>query len=75
MAYKVVPFKATISSSGTPGDAASQVQSIIQQHVSEGWEFVSCGNIDTTIAASGGCFGVGGTPASNTSVMVLVFKQ
>lgn len=75
MNYKVVPFRATISSSGTLNDAANQVQAIIEENSSQGWEFVSCGNIDTTVQGSAGCFGIGAKPAENTSVLVLVFKK
>lgn len=75
MEYKVKPFVVRIGSKGSTDDVASQVQSFIQAETAGGWEFVSCGNIDTQIAGSNGCFGIGATPASNTSVMVLVFKK
>ncbi len=75
MSYKVVPFSASISSKGSAGDVAQQVQSCIQKETSSGWEFVSCGNIDTTIEGSNGCFGIGAKPSSSTSILVLVFKQ
>ena len=75
MTYKVKPFIAKISSGGTTGDAASQVESFIKQETSDGWEFVSCGNIDTQIAGSSGCFGIGAKPAESTSILVLVFKK
>ena len=75
MSYKVKPFIAKISKNGTASDAASQVESFIQQETSDGWEFVSCGNIDTQIAGNSGCFGIGATPATSTSTMVLVFKK
>lgn len=75
MDYKVKPFIAKVSSSGSSSDVASQVESFIRQETSDGWEFVSCGNIDTQIAGNSGCFGIGATPASSTSTMVLVFKK
>lgn len=75
MTYKAIPFRANISSGGTGGEAANQVQNLINQTVNEGWEFVSCSNIDTTIAGSSGCFGIGATPSTNTSVLVLIFKK
>ncbi len=75
MDYKVVPFTAQISSSGNSNDVARQVESCIQKEVASGWEFVSCGNISTTIQGSSGCFGIGATPSSSTSVMVLVFQK
>lgn len=75
MNYKVKPFIAKVSSKGSSTDVASQVESFINQETSDGWEFVSCGNIDTQVAGSNGCFGIGATPGSSTSTMVLVFKK
>jgi hypothetical protein len=75
MSYKVKPFIARVSSQGSSTDVASQVESFINQETSDGWEFVSCGNIDTQIAGSNGCFGIGAKPASSSSTMVLVFKK
>jgi hypothetical protein len=75
MDYKVVPFRAALSSGQNAGDAAGQVQSLISEQATQGWEFVSCGNIDTTIAGSDGCFGIGAKPPVSTSVLVLVFKK
>lgn len=75
MNYKVKPFIAKLSSKGSAADVASQVESFISQEASDGWEFVSCGNIDTQISGSNGCFGIGATPGSSTSIMVLVFKK
>ncbi len=75
MNYKVKPFIVKVSSKGSASDVASQVESFISQESSDGWEFVSCGNIDTQIEGSNGCFGIGAKPASSTSIMVLVFKK
>jgi hypothetical protein len=75
MNYKVKPFIAKVASKGSADDVAYQVQSFIEKETTDGWEFVSCGNIDTHIAGSNGCFGFGSTPSSLTSVMVIVFKK
>jgi len=75
MEYKVKPIVVKISSNGNSGDAANQVQSAINQETSAGWEFVSCGNIDTEVSGSSGCFGIGAKPSSSVSIMVLVFKK
>jgi hypothetical protein len=75
MSYKVKPFIAKVSNKGNADDVASQVQSYVNQEIADGWEFISCGNIDTVIEGSSGCFGIGATPASSTSIMVLVFKK
>ena len=75
MSYKAIPFQVKVGSKGTDGDVANQVQSVIDQNTNDGWEFVSCGNIDTAVAGSNGCFGIGATAATSTSVMVLIFKK
>jgi len=75
MNYKVKPFIAKVSRQGSSEDVASQVQSFINQETSDGWECVSCGNIDTQIEGSNGCFGIGAKPGSSTSIMVLVFRK
>lgn len=75
MNYKVKPFIAKVSNSANSTDVATQVESFINQETSDGWEFVSCGNIDTQISGSSGCFGIGATAASSASIMVLVFKK
>jgi hypothetical protein len=75
MEYKVVPFSVKIGNNDTTAHVASQVQNVIHQETVNGWDFVSCGNIDTQIEATAGCFGIGAKPASSTSIMVLVFKK
>ena len=75
MDYKVKPFVAQVSNKGNSEDVANQVSSFINKETSDGWEFVSCGNIDTVIEGNNGCFGIGATPTSSTSIMVLVFKK
>jgi len=75
MEYKVKPIVVKIGNSGNSTDAANQVQLAINQETASGWEFVSCGNIDTEISGSNGCFGFGGKPATSTSILVLVFKK
>ena len=75
MEYKVKPFVVKINNNGNSTDVANQVEAAINQETTAGWEFVSCGNIDTEISGSNGCFGIGATPATSTSIMVLVFKK
>jgi hypothetical protein len=75
MEYKVIPFSVSVSSKEGANSVAGQVESQIQSLTNQGWTFVSCGNIDTHIQGSSGCFGIGARPASQTSVMVLVFKK
>jgi hypothetical protein len=75
MEYKVKPFIAKVSRGGTASDVANQVNSFINQETADGWELLSCGNIDTHIEGTNGCFGIGAKPGSSTSILVLVFKK
>lgn len=75
MTYKTIPFTASVKAENFAANAASQVEQIINREAGQGWEFVSCGTIDTIVAGSNGCFGLGATQSQNTSVMVLVFKK
>ncbi|MFN8279057.1 MAG: hypothetical protein U0V49_02125 [Saprospiraceae bacterium] len=75
MTYKIKPFIAKVSNKGSAEDVAYQVESFIEKETVDGWNFIGCGNIDTNIAGSNGCFGFGSTPASTTSVMVVIFGK
>lgn len=75
MNYKVIPFAAKVGNKGTFGEVAKQVESCIMQEANSGWEFVSCGNVDTVVEGSNGCFGIGAKPGGTTSIMVLVFRK
>jgi hypothetical protein len=75
MAYKVKPFVAQVSSISSSSAVADQMESFIQKEAVDGWEFVSCGNVDTLIQGSNGCFGFGAKPSTSTSIMVLIFMK
>jgi len=75
MSYKVIPFTARIGNKGSYAEVAKQVEMTIVQESSSEWEFVSCGNVDTIVDGTNGCFGIGAKPGSTTSIMVLVFKK
>lgn len=73
--YKVLPFQANISNTGSSKDVASDVQRIIDSEVSSGWEFVQIQELTTFVAGSSGCFGLGATPGTTTSMSLLIFKK
>ena len=75
MTYKVVPFKASISSTDDSSAAASQLEGLIGTHAGTGWEYVRLEKVDTYIAGSSGCFGIGATPGQNTSIAMAVFRK
>ena len=73
--YKVVSFQASISSTGSGQDVAAALQRAIDQEATSGWEFVQIQELTTFVAGSSGCFGLGATPGTTTSMAVLVFKK
>jgi hypothetical protein len=75
MTYKVVPFKASISSTDTAAAAASQLESLISSEAQAGWEYVRLESVDTYVAGNAGCFGLGATPGQNTSIAIAVFRK
>lgn len=75
MAYKVKPFIAKVSNKGSTEDVAYQVEAFIEKESMDGWKFLGCGNIHTNVAGTNGCFGIGATPGTSTSVMVIIFGK
>jgi hypothetical protein len=75
MKYKVVPFTASITSTSGASEAASQLQTLIDRNISEGWEYLRLEHVDTYVAGNNGCLGLGATPPRNISIAMAVFKQ
>lgn len=75
MEYRVVPFSANIRSSEGASAASSQLQNLIDSHTSESWEYVRLEQVETNIAGSSGCFGLGATPSQTISVSMAVFRR
>jgi zinc-ribbon domain/Domain of unknown function (DUF4177) len=73
--YKVVSFQASISSTGSGQDVAAALQRAIDQEATSGWEFVQIQELTTFVAGNSGCFGLGATPGTTTSLAVLIFKR
>ena len=73
--YKVVPFQAHISNTGSGQDLATGLQQIINQETAAGWGFVQIQELTTSIAGSSGCFGFGATPGQTVSMSVLIFRK
>jgi len=73
--YKVVSFQASISSTGSGQDVAAALQRAIDQEATSGWEFVQIQELTTFVAGNSGCFGLGATPGTTTSMAVLIFKR
>ena len=75
MTYKILPFAAQINREDTSAVVAHQMQTIIDTTVAEGWEYQRMDTVETTVAGTNGCFGMGAQPAIITSYSVLVFKR
>lgn len=75
MNYKVTPFIAQITREQTTTDVAEQLQKLINEHASQGWEYQRLEVVETQIAADLGCFGIGAKPEINTVFRMVVFKK
>ena len=75
MEFKVVPFTANITRNDTSATVAKQVQTIIDAHTEMGWEYVRMESVETTVAPTKGCFGIGAQPGFTTSFQILIFKK
>ena len=74
-AYKVVSFQASISNTGSGQDVAATLQRTIDQEANSGWVFVQIQELTTFVSGNSGCFGLGATPGTTTSMAVLIFKR
>ncbi len=75
MNFKVVPFYANLEQQDGAQVAVNQLQKLIDAELANGYEFVSMGNIETEVAPTSGCLGIGAKPGFSTSVAVAVFKK
>ncbi len=76
MKYKVIPFVAAIDpNKGTSKQVAEQLETIIKQHASEGWNYLRLESVSTFVKPDNGCFGFNGTPGYTTSRQMIVFTK
>jgi|SRR4051812_36623971 hypothetical protein len=77
MTYQVVPFVAQISNQ--PGEnakaAAADLQRLIDHMGGQGWDYVRLEQVETSIAPTKGCFGLGAQPGTSTSYTMAVFRR
>jgi hypothetical protein len=72
--YRVVPFIGRISSGQTADLVAQQLEAVIQQQASEGWEFHSV--TDVTIEVKPGCLaGLLGGEVSYQTYNQVIFRR
>ena len=73
--YKVLPFVASIGTQEGSQQAAAQLEALIQSHAQAGWEYVRLESVETFVAGTQGCFGLGATPATIRSYSMVVFRK
>jgi len=75
MQFKIVPFTAAITREDSAVTVSAQMQHIIDSTGNQGWEYMRMDSVQTSVAATSGCFGVGSQPGFTTTFNVLVFKK
>jgi hypothetical protein len=73
--YHVVPFAASVAVNEGAGHAAAQLEALIKSWSDQGWEYVRLESVETYVAGSPGCFGLGATQPRLVSYSMAVFKQ
>ena len=74
MNYKVVPFVAKLNQSDTTTAVANQLDALINDMSSQGWEYVRLESVATVIKGApgqNGCFGLGATPAEPITPLLI----
>jgi len=72
MEVKVVPFVPVVTNVNPANAAANELQSLINQMLEEGWEFVNLSSMQTSIKQIG-CNSSGSGPVVN--IQLLIFKK
>lgn len=74
MEYKVVPFVASIDPrTGTSDQVAEQLENLINQGASGGWNYVRLESVTTYVHAENGCFN--NKPGYTTARQMVVFSR
>jgi hypothetical protein len=75
MEYQVIPFTAKITNEQGAAAAAAQLANLIAENAGQGWEYLRLEQVETNVAGTSGCFGVGAIPPSTRSVSMAVFRR
>jgi hypothetical protein len=75
MQFKVVPFTAQITRNDTSTTVADQMQTIIDSANANGWTYLRMDSVQTSVAGTSGCFGIGAEPGFTTTYNVLIFSK
>jgi hypothetical protein len=74
MQYMVVPFDPVSKRAANSTVVASELEGIISQYATQGWEYVRLETISATMPGTSGCFGIGAEPPSNIFYGMIVFR-
>lgn len=76
MEYKVIPFVASLEHNKRKSShVAEQLEQLIAEYSSEGWNYVRLESVSTFVSPDNGCFGFGGKPGYTTSRQMVVFSK
>lgn len=75
MQYRVIPFTAQVSQKDSNAVVAKQLESLINAGAAEGWQFLRMETVETNVAPSSGCFGIGGNAGFKVFVRLLIFQR
>lgn len=73
--YRVVPFVASIAINEGAHQAAAQLETLVKSWTDNGWEYVRLESVETYVAGTAGCLGLGATQPRMASYSIAVFKQ
>lgn len=72
--YKVVPFLGQMRAGGDVGQVSAQLEGLINQHATSGWEFVNLDNVD--IEVKPGCIAMLlGSKSSYMTFNQVIFRR
>ena len=54
---------------------AQQLESLINEYASHGWNYVRLEGVSTFVGPDNGCFGFGGKPGYTTTRQMVVFSK
>jgi hypothetical protein len=74
MEIKVLPFVPRVTDVNPAASAATELQSTIDQMLSQGWEFVSLSSMQTVVSATG-CNSSQNKGPNVVNIQLLLFKK
>ena len=75
MEYISIAFDPPVNRNNTTEQLASDLQRVITEQASKGWEFVGLQNHGTVVPGSRGCFGFGRADPYERTISLAVFRK